>query len=165
MPLKKNDLGIGKLREDLAKARETEITIGWQGPSGAAEHPNADATVAQVGAWQEYGTPTAPARPALQTAFDEHGDDFRDASRKALSDLVDGRADFDELAPRLGDAATEAVRKTIDRAAEWADPLSERTIAKKGHAQPLLDTGTLRDSVSWAERWGSRSVRQGGEAS
>lgn len=158
------DFGLGKIRLRLEQLAKTEITVGWQGPSGAEEHPKAKLPVATLGAIHEYGTDAVPARPALQVAFDQAGDMLRSAVAEALSDLVDGRADPDSIAEKIGELGVEEVRATIDDSPAWADPLAERTTKRKGHHHPLVETGTLYDKVSWAERRGGKIVAQGGES-
>lgn len=173
-PINMKDLGIGKLREQLALLAKTRITVGWQGDTGAAPHPNADASVAQVAMWHEYGTPGSddqqydqprsmiPSRPTLRVAFERNRAEFVDAVKRALSGVIDGRHDLDDAVAQIGETGVAAVQATIDDSRSWAEPLAASTIARKGHDQPLIDTGTMRDAVSWAEREGGSIKRLGG---
>lgn len=162
------DLGLEDLQRELAELRKSEITIGWQGATGAEQHPEApvDTSVAQVAAWQEYGTEDAqgavlvPARPMLSTTFEENERDFDKATRKGISDIVDGRANATEAVEALGNTGLRKLRKTMDQSKRWADELSPATIARKGHDQPLLDSGKMRDAASWALRRGETIVTQ-----
>jgi len=154
------DFGIGKLKEELAKMRSTRITVGFQGESGARAHPDADgATVADVARWQEYGTESdagveiVPARPFMETAF-QRAEQFKAHLRKAISDVIDQRADVPTALRTLGDAAVAAVHAAIDDSRSWAKPLAASTIRAKGHDHPLVDSRTMRDAVSWAAREG-----------
>lgn len=158
------DLGIGKLRAELAELRSASITIGYQGDSGAATHPNAEgASVAEVAAWNEYGTVHAPARPALETAF-ARSSRFEPEIKRAMSDLIDGRrSSAAEAQAAIGAAAVAAVRASIDDSRSWADPLAPRTIRDKGHDQPWVESGVLRASASWAVRRNGVIVAQGGD--
>jgi len=159
------DLGLGRLKEELAKMRSTRITVGFQGASGARAHPGADgASVADVARWQEYGTSTAPARPFMTTAF-ERAEQFKVHLRKALSDVIDQRADVPTAVRTLGDTAVAAVHAAIDDSRTWAEPLAASTVRRKGHDQPLVDTRTMRDAVSWAAHEGVGGVVQTGGGS
>ncbi len=163
-PVDFQDFGIAKLKADLALLQATTVTIGWQGPTGAAPHPDADGhTVAEVAAWQEYGTATAPARPGLAVTFERHRAELLVAARRFLADVVDGRKSRDEAEFALGELALEKLRHTIDAAREWARPNAVSTVRAKGHDQPLFDSGTYRGNASWAVRRDGRIVRQGGE--
>lgn len=168
-PLDIRDLGIGKLREALAELGRTRITFGYQGPSGAAAHPEAGgASVALVAAWMEFGTPDAPfpspARPLGRHTMEANRDAFAAAAKRAIADVIDGRATPEIACERVGDLALRALRKTIDRSREWAKANAASTIRAKGHDQPLVGgTGTLYDQASWAVRVDGKIVRQGGE--
>jgi hypothetical protein len=169
------DLGIGKLRAELAKFRDHAITIGHQGDSGAATHPNADASVGQVAAWMEFGTPGSddrqydvarkhiPSRPFVRMTFARHQVEFAKIVRDELSNIVDGRATAEEAQERIGERMLERLRETILEARGWAVPLAQATIDAKGHDDPLIDSGTLYDKASYAVRDGETIVRQGGE--
>jgi len=169
------DLGIGRLRKQLEQLRNEKITIGHQGASGAARHPDAEASVGQVAAWQEFGTPGSddrrygvprsriPSRPFVRTALTRGKGEAEKAVRQGISDLIDERATLEQVQERIGAAQLEGLRKVLDDSRSWAEPLADSTVAAKGHDQPLLDSGTLRDKASWAVRSGDKIKRQGGE--
>jgi hypothetical protein len=159
-----NDFGLGRIRLRLEELARTQITIGWQGDSGAAIHEKAEIPVAQLAAFHELGTDGMPARPALAVTFEGARAELNTATGKALSDLVDGRIDPRDVAKRIGELGVAKVRETIDDSPAWADPLAERTVKRKGHDHPLVETGELYDSVSWAERRDGKIQEQGGEA-
>lgn len=171
-PVDLRDLGIAKLREALRRIQQTEITIGWQGPSGAAPHPDAkasgrfDGTVAAVAAVNHYGTEDGriPARPALDETFNRHRHEIIVKARRIVADVVDGRIAPEAAEETLGEYALELLRRTLDDARVWAQANAERTIRAKGHDQPLFgETGTLRSHASWAARMDGAITRQGGE--
>lgn len=164
-PVDVRDLGIGKLRDDVAELKSRRITVGWHGESGAEQHPNAQpgTTVAEIAAMQEFGTTRAPARPMVRVALDHYRDRVREATRRAMRDLIAGRASLDAAQQTIGEAVLEALRNTILDAKRWAEPLAPRTVSAKGHADPLIESGTLYDRASWAARRGKTILRQGGE--
>lgn len=163
-PVNFKDFGLGAIRLRLEELARTQITIGWQGASGAATHPKAGIPVAQLAAFHELGTDTMSARPALELAMRGAAPELRQAIATALSDLVDGRLDPREVAKRLGDLGVAKVRQQIDDSPAWADALADSTVERKGHDHPLVETGTLYDAVSWAERRDGQIQEQGGEA-
>lgn len=166
MALEIKDLGIGKLREQLAKLGRTRVTYGYQGPSGAAKHPAKGATVsvAQVASFSEFGTASAPARPLLRHTAEENRDNFKDAAKRAISDVVDGRAEPEVATEAVGELAVAALRRTISRSREWAEPNAASTVRAKGHDQPLVgEEQSLTLSASWAVRVDDAIVKQGGE--
>lgn len=157
------DLGIGKLRAAMAELGRTSVTFGYQGATGAEAHPSSpENTVAQVAAFAEYGTTSSPARPLGQHTMDANRDAFVDATKRALSDLIDGRAaDAEAVAQSLGELALTALRKTIDTSREWAEANAESTIRAKGHDQPLIgERAKLYENASYAVRRDGQIVKQ-----
>lgn len=172
--LKFKDLGIGQLVKDLKEMNESTITIGFQGPSGAAVHTDAGVPMATVAQWMEFGTPGSddrqydrprsliPSRPLVRTTFELHSKQMKALIKKAFSDLIDGRASLDKAQQVAGEAASKLMRETLDRSRSWAEPLAESTASAKGHSQPLLDSGQLRDAISWAYRSPSGTIKKQG---
>lgn len=149
--IKKKDLGIGQLRKDLEQLRSSVIYVGIQGDEAREPHPSSpDETVGRVAAWMHYGTESSPARPFVDVGISNIRQQALDAIRKAASDLVDGRADsvIAALSP-VGEVAAKAVVGAVNTASFWAKPLAESTVRSKGHSAPLIDTGTLRESVTY----------------
>lgn len=169
------DLGLGALKRELERFRDAKITIGHQGPSGAAPHPNANASVGQVAAWQEFGTPGSddrtygvarsriPSRPAVRMTFIRHQPEFTIKVRDLLGAIIDRRSTVDAAQVALGELMLERFRETILEAKGWAEPLAQATIDRKGHDDPWIESGTLYDRASWAVREGENIIKQGGE--
>lgn len=172
------DLGLAALKKQLAEFRDQAITIGHQGASGAETHPNADAPVAQVAAWMEFGTPGSddrtydvprkhvPSRPFVRTTFHRHQAEFTVKARDLISAIIGRRKTVDEAQDELGELMLERLRETILEAKGWAAPLAQSTIDAKGHDDPLIESGTLYDRASYAVRDGGAEgpiKRQGGE--
>lgn len=163
------DLGIGKLREAMAQLGKTSVTFGYQGDTGAEQHPGApEYTVAQIAYMHEYGKGVHggdvdfPARPLGQHTMDANRDAFVAAAKRALSDLIDGRAeDVDGVAQSLGEQALTALRKTIDTSREWAEANAASTVRAKGHDQPLIgEHAKLYENASYAIRRDGAIVKQ-----
>lgn len=170
------DLGIGELRAKLLRLKTEQITVGHQGPSGAAPHPGTNGVpVATVAQWHEYGTPGSddktydvprshiPSRPMLRITYERNRDRFREALRVTLAAMIDRRGDLEDGQDKIGGVMLDALRETILDAKGWAEPLAASTIKRKGHDDPLIESGTLYDRASWAVRDGGAIVRQGGE--
>ncbi len=168
------DLGIGQLKADVAALQTQNVTVGYQGPSGQATHPDTDGVkVAQVAAWMEFGTPGSddrlydmirrlvPSRPFIRTMFIRYRSELQAMLKDGIRDLITGKATLESVQDRIGKFLVDKTRDTIDDAKSWAEPLADSTVEKKGHDQPLHDTGTMRDAASYAVREGDRIVRQG----
>jgi hypothetical protein len=159
------DLGIGRLHRELAKLGELRLLVGVIGERAKAKHPNADASVGQVGAWMEFGTPGSddrtydqirsliPSRP-----FVRHGmEPFRKGNRMmkdAVSSLIDGRTTTaDKAWNEVGKAAVESVQASLVDAGMWAQPLAESTVKAKGWSDPLIGpSSALFDAIAYSVR-------------
>lgn len=165
------DLGMARIRRELAKVKGAKIQLGVHGRIGNQEHPEAGVPVATLATWlhlgvedpDEPGMFRIPPRPWVDEAISALQLQVNAGARKAMSDLIDGRAD--DAAEALTDVAKAghaAIVQSIDDADQWATPLAESTIQRKGHSQPLLDTGFLRDSQAWGVVIDGSQVAYGG---
>ncbi len=156
------DLGIGKLRENLAELGRLRVLVGVQGTEATATHPNSDESVGQVAYWLHFGTKRMAARPFIDRAVAELQNGATVAVKRAAADLVDGRSSdpVATLKP-LGSQAVQAVAHEIATSREWAAPLAAVTVTRKGHDQPLVDTGTVSRAVTYTIRDGG-SIRDRG---
>ena len=101
--------------------------------------------VAAVAAWNEFGTKDIPERPFFRQAIAKMEDDMPKVIRAGINPqrmVIDER-----LASRVGAWAAGEVQDGITNLRE--PPNSPRTVAAKGSDNPLIDTGLLRQSVSW----------------
>lgn len=172
-PVEMRDLGIGKLKDDAAALQRETVTVGYQGASGQAKHPNADASVAQVAAWMEFGTPGSDdrqydqirtlikSRPFVRTMFVRYRSEIQEMLKNGMRDLITGKATREVIQQRIGEFLVEKTRETILDADAWAEPLADDTIERKGHADPLIESGAMYDAASWAVRDGDKIVRSG----
>lgn len=156
---------------DIALSRPAVLEVGF---FEDAWYPDGT-PVAQVAAWQEYGTDVAPARPFMRPTFDEKGGDwlatfiaqiasgasmagaFRAMGNQARGDIADDIANGDhlELSP-----VTLMVRKMQDEtpglvvtgstvAEARLRVLSGEQGATGSRARPLMDTTLMFRSVAF----------------
>ena len=101
--------------------------------------------VAAVAAWNEFGTETIPERPFFRRALAEAEDGIIRVLKAGLDTkkMVVG----EQLAGRVGAHVQGKIRDSITALKE--PPNAPETVRRKGSSNPLLDTGTLRNSVDW----------------
>lgn len=135
------------------------LRVGVQGDAGNAKHPESDLSVAEIAAIQEFGSAPQriPARPFLGTAFEAHGS-WRSLIARAGRLVVDGMAPADALLV-VGKQAVQDVQAIIDTGARRFVPLAPSTVDNKGHADPLVETGTLREAISAEVHRGQTKVK------
>jgi hypothetical protein len=100
---------------------------------------------ASKAAMNEFGTAHAPPRPFFRHAIQTHEGEWP-ALASAL--LLAAEYDTEHVANQMGALIAGQITESIIEY-DLGPPLAPSTIAKKGHATPLIDTGAMSKSVSW----------------
>jgi phage gpG-like protein len=127
------------------KADHSKINVGV--PSGKNE---ADGTpVALIAAVHEFGSSEMgiPERPFLRTTIQANKGKYVQLNRKNLVAVLNGKMDIEQALGQLGAVAAGDVQAQI--ASGGFAPLEAATIKRKGSSKPLIDTGQLRQSITW----------------
>lgn len=90
-----------------------------------------------------------------------HGDKLVRKAATLMRRVVQSKLTHEQAVEELGKAGVRAVRKTITDADQWAAPLAIETIQRKNSWLPLVDTGTMRKSVTWVRRTGGLPSNKG----
>lgn len=101
---------------------------------------------------KEHGSPAyrVPPRPFLEPGIEKHLDLVESGMKAALQDVLDG-GDGRVQRERLGATMAAKVQAYFQEDNGWP-PNAPSTIKKKGSAQPLVDTGALRQSITYIIR-------------
>lgn len=112
-------------------------------------HEDSGLTVAQLGAVHEYGAPGAgiPERPFLANSIKAKTGDLKRLNAVNITLILRGAKSVDNALGQMGAMAQGIVQQYIVDG-DFA-PLSPVTIARKGSSKPLIDTGQMRQSVSY----------------
>ncbi|GHA66257.1 hypothetical protein GCM10009007_03400 [Formosimonas limnophila] len=118
--------------------------------TGGQKYENG-ATVAQVAAWQEYGTKKdgkerIPPRPFMKNAadeFDSEPNKVRDALQAGVVKNPDAASDLLRL------MLVGKIKDQISRGSFIEN--DKQTVKKKGSSRPLIDTGKMLGSVDFVE--------------
>jgi hypothetical protein len=158
-----NDLGLGRIREQLAELSTMRITLGVQGLDAQEQHPNAKVSTGLLAFWLHFGTDKMLPVPYLDRAIVDLRKRIPALLKGTVSDLIDGRTQSAlESLVKVGKIGSTAVQNAIDTANQWVGwDLSARTVNRKGHNRHLIETGTVRDAQSYAVRQGDRILNQG----
>lgn len=136
----------GNLANHIAK-----IEKGVQGPKAVKvgfPKGKADADVVSIAIWNHFGTSRGiPARPFITLAMFKSRREIRDALRKIAKNTVDTGAPIAAQLPKLG---VFGVGKIQDQIASNMPPANApSTIRQKGSSRTLIDSGRMRQSVTW----------------
>ena len=128
--------------EALKKLSELEVQVGFQGDQTAED----GTSLAEIAAYNELGTSTIPARPFMKQSFENHEDELRAACERVNAALASSKS-VEQALDALGVAIKGLVQTEIVDGGFTENAPS--TIKKKGSDKPLIDTGTMRQSVNY----------------
>ena len=142
----KDDKVWQKMKKSLMKGQSLAAKIGVFDKYYGEENDNLP--VAQVFQWQEEGTENIPMRPAIRyfiMQLEKEGKLIPFIS-KYLNSVAMGSMTWTQLYDKIGETAAKDLKEVVD---QWEiPPNSQSTIDQKGgRNDPLVDTGTMRDSI------------------
>lgn len=117
------------------------VTVGIHEDAG--QHESDDITNASLGAIQEFGTDTIPARPWLNPGALSGSKEYLNIIEKAAA----SDEPLDMSLNKIGVVAVGLVQKYMTELR--TPPNAASTIKKKGSSNPLIDSGALRQSVTY----------------
>jgi len=142
----------GAYLKNLEKAKRGYVAVGLPSEEVGGTVYGDGQTVAQVGAQHEYGA-GVPRRSFLRTPFDIKKDDLDRGIAKQFEDVFKRGKKAEQALGLIGTVAVNIVKGAfLTRGyGEWPD-ITEDTKDAKGSSQVLIDTGTLRNSITYAVR-------------
>jgi hypothetical protein len=108
-------------------------------------------TMGELAVIHEFGAPAAniPARSFLWLGTQRAKKQIKAAMVKLGQDVVKGRSTEQAALRKLAELIQKSMRDTFKNwQGNWA-PLSPRTIASKGHDQPLIDERNLYNAIDF----------------
>lgn len=128
------------------------VVVGVLADEGARPHEDSDLTVLDIATIHEFGAPAAgiPQRSFVRATVDEHRADIARIQRALAARVIAGKLDVRGALEQLGAKVVGLIQTRI--AAGIAPPNAPATVERKGSATPLVDSGQLRGSVTYAVR-------------
>jgi hypothetical protein len=111
-------------------------------------------TIADVAYWNEFGI-GVPERSFIRAWFDEATAENRAALRRALTMVLKGEKTIEEALTLVGIRFVGKIQQRISQGIEPAN--APATIKAKGSSTPLIDTGQLRQSLTFLVTSGGSS--------
>jgi len=106
-----------------------------------------DPGLAQIGAYNEYGTKHIPERPFIRTTSDTKRSEWDAFMTDKMNKMTEGKGTIRQALTALGADMETDIKETITK---WrTPPNAPSTIKIKGTDNPLIDTGKMRDAVSF----------------
>lgn len=135
-----------KFFRELKKLKKMEVAVGFQ--AGQAEEENG-ADLVDIAAYNELGTSGTPARPFMKQSFENHEDFLKNACER-VNQTINSGGSMEQALNKLGVELKGLVQSEIVDG-DFA-PNAEATIKRKKSDKPLIDTGTMRQSVNYVVR-------------
>ncbi len=150
--IKDADHGMRALLDRMREASKgAGISVGVHAQEGAQEHKAKDGEVAPVtildiALFNEFGL-GVPERSFIRAWFDSASKENKEALERALKLVLKGGKTLPEALELVGLRFQGQIQKFIAAGVPPAN--APATVAQKGSSKPLIDTGQLRDSVTF----------------
>lgn len=102
-------------------------------------------SVAQVAAWNEFGTEHSPSRPFMRQTLKDQREEITKFARNRAKGVVNGSMSAKMALNGIGSYVKGRIQAEI-RDGEF-EPNAPSTVAHKGSSKPLIDTGRMRKSI------------------
>ena len=131
------------LRKKLNEMHNKKVAVGYFSNSTYTK----DGTpVAYVASLMEFGSGHIPARPTIRPSLEKNKAKYFNLINKAVVNSLNG-SDFKTGLMIVGKMGAEDIQAEIRNLQN--PPLSIKTILKKGHSKPLMDTKVMFQSVTF----------------
>lgn len=146
MSIKDTDKGYKALIENVFGLAEPEITVGIHKAEGSQAHKGSSASIADIASFNEYGL-GIPERSFLRAWFDANLAKNKSVLASRLRQVIKGKISKDQALGQLGASFVSGIQARIS--GHIPPPNADSTIARKGSSTPLIDTGTMRASITY----------------
>jgi hypothetical protein len=137
--LRKSTAELDKLRKTLQTMGAKAVKVGVLGSDGS--------DIVQVATFNEYGTQNIPERSFIRSTMTANQAKYAKGLKRAFEAVLDNRIGPEQA---LGLVGLEVQKDIQARITELRDPPNaDATVAAKGSSNPLIDTGRLRQSVTF----------------
>lgn len=152
MSVHADDAPWRKLYKRVVDADRYRVRVGvLASKGGLRKHKASDLTLVEIAAIHEFGSPAAniPERSFIRRTFLHR---VYHALVRKITDIckaiVLGVVDTKQGVGLLGAWGAAEVKNTITQD-DIPPPLTLETVKRKGSSKPLVDTGQLKNSISW----------------
>lgn len=134
---------------ELQKLSAKQVRVGLKrGKKGKKRNGiPSKADLVEIALYNELGTSTIPSRPFLAQTVQMHEEEIKEMAATEVSQALLGEKDSQQAFEVIGEDVRKKVQNRIDEG--QFVPNAPSTIRRKGHDHPLIDTGTMRDSISY----------------
>lgn len=137
-----NGKGIKSLMKRLEKGT---VDVGIL--AGEGKHKDSTFSIAQIGYIHEFGAATIPERSFIRSTINGQSKDIKKIAREQYKLVLNGKTTTEKGLGILGAFTAGLIQETFT-SNDW-EPNTDKTQQRKGSTTPLIDTGQLRQSISY----------------
>ena len=167
-PIEDKDFGLEKIFEEMGKLKSMCVKVGVTEDVGLEKPEGSDATLAQIASWNELGVMNKdesdwfiPPRPFVRGWADGKRELIAKTQEMIAKKVSGGKWSAHDAINRLGEFGQSGIKSYIRNGSFEPNsditingtPPSKKTgkkfIKGKKSSKPLIDTGTLRNSIRY----------------
>lgn len=135
-----------KLRQMRQRLGMSQVYVGL--PQGSGQYEDGT-PMAVIGAVQEFGSADGhiPERSFLRVPLRGNQELFANIFQELLPKVVEGQIDMRQLLEQVGQRAAATSQEAISEGI--TPPNAPSTVQRKGSSTPLVDTGALRQNITY----------------
>ncbi len=133
-----------ELFRQIEELKALRVRVGYQ---HGKEQDDNGVDIADIAMFNEIGTDNAPARPFMRKSVDDNASSINSACKSLLQSITKGEKTAKDVYQTLGNMQKGLIQDKIT-SGEFT-PNAPSTIRRKKSDKPLIDTGRMRQSVSF----------------
>jgi len=143
------DKGMADIRQQIAALGKMGVKAGIVEGTGSV----GGVGIAQYGAYNEYGVPgkkkkwDIPPRPFIRGFVENESAGIKTKQEQIFNMVTAGKIEAKQAINLLGQFAQDGIKRYV-KSGDF-EPNAESTIKRKGSSRPLIDTGTLLNSIRY----------------
>lgn len=136
--------GLKKLDKELKYLQSHAVKVGVLGNGS-----NNGVSIQEYAIYNEYGTSHIPKRPffRLSVGTANAQKEIKEYMEKQVEQIISGGISGEAVYNNLGKYVVQKIKKTI-MSGDFV-PLNAKTVKRKGHSNPLIDTHSLYESIDY----------------
>lgn len=140
------DLGLKDIMKSLKELEGIVVKVGIQGED--AEKTTKGVSIVHYATENEFGTSTVPARSFIRSTVDDNKG-FKEQIDIAFNSVLNKKDTPYAAMARVGIIARDDIIAKINLGDRRWPPLSPLTVKRKKSSKPLIDTGRLKQSITY----------------
>lgn len=146
---------IVKALKEIEYLTTRQVEIGILAIDKSLTGENKKTTILEYAIYNEYGTPSMPARPFMRNALDSNKGIISNLIQAAPKKVIKGEKSGKEALMEIGETIRGLIIQSIATAQAWAVPNDPKTLkikTKNGQAnntKPLIDNRFLIKSIRY----------------